>query len=298
MKRIIIFSACIAMIMACSPAKQNVMQESDIDEGLQVAVDSLLRQKMVELKATSGQAIVMEVQTGKVKVAVGVDSTQQESGLVRVATLLAALEMKAVKLSDTVDVGEGVLAIGADTLFDHNWSRGGYGKLTVKQSFGVASNVAGYKIAKKAFGNGRTFATALARYGYQATDTSMVYNPIGYGILTTPMQNLKFINAIARGDIADEATVDSMRMALEYTVTDGLALHAASEKVRVAGASGTINLTNDMYAAEFCEYFPADKPRYSIIVTINKRGLPVSGSRMAGDVFRQIVDYIICNNNK
>jgi len=53
-----------------------------------------------------------------------------------------------------------------------------------------------------------------------------------------------------------------------------------------------------MYAAEFCGYFPADKPRYSIIVTINKRGLPVSGSRMAGDVFRQIVDYIICNNNK
>ena len=66
MKRIIIFSACIAMIMACSPAKQNVMQESDIDEGLQVAVDSLLRQKMEEQKATSGQAIVMEVQTGKV----------------------------------------------------------------------------------------------------------------------------------------------------------------------------------------------------------------------------------------
>ena len=72
MKRIIIFSACIAMIMACSLAKQNVMQESDIDEELQVAVDSLLRQKMVEQKATSGQAIVMEVQTGKVKAAVGV----------------------------------------------------------------------------------------------------------------------------------------------------------------------------------------------------------------------------------
>lgn len=69
MKRIIIFSACIAMMMACSPAKQNVMQESDIYEGMQVAVDSLLRQKMEELKATSGQAIVMEVQTGKVKAA-------------------------------------------------------------------------------------------------------------------------------------------------------------------------------------------------------------------------------------
>ena len=34
-------------------------------------------------------------------------------------------------------------------------------------------------------------------------------------------------------------------------------------------------------------------PKYSIIVSINKIGLPASGGLMAGDVFRQIVDCMI-----
>ena len=91
----------------------------------------------------------MEVQTGEIKASVGSDSILQESGLVRIASLLAALETKAVKLSDTIDVADGVLAIGKDTLCDHNWHRGGYGKITVEQGFGVASNITNYKIVKK-----------------------------------------------------------------------------------------------------------------------------------------------------
>ena len=46
----------------------------------------------------------------------------------RTASLLAALETKAVKLSDTIDVDNGILAIGKDTLCDHNWHRSGYEK--------------------------------------------------------------------------------------------------------------------------------------------------------------------------
>ena len=54
----------------------------------------------------------MEVRTGEIKVSVGSDSILQESGLVRIASLLAVLETKAVKLSDSIDVADGVLAIG------------------------------------------------------------------------------------------------------------------------------------------------------------------------------------------
>ena len=50
--------------------------------------------------------------------------------------------------------------------------------------------------------------------------------------------------------------------------------------------------TKDMYAVEFCGYFPTDNPKYSIIVSINKTGLPASGGLMAGNVFKKIVDYI------
>ena len=282
MKKVIILLISIATFIAC--AKQKTEQVSTIDSTLQVKVDSILQNKLSELDATTGQVIVMEVQTGEIKASVGTDSILQESGLVRTASLLAVLETKAVKLSDTIDVGDGILAIGKDTLCDHNWHRGGYGKITVEQGFAFSSNITNYKAARKAFDNEQTFAEALAKYGYQVKDTSLVYNSLGYGILTTPLQNLTFFNA---------ASKTAIKQALEYAVSDGLAKPAQSDKVKVAGATGTIQLSNGEYAVEFCGYFPADNPKYSIIVSINKKGLPASGGLMAGDVFRQIVDYMV-----
>lgn len=290
MRILIILLISIATFIACSPTKRKVEQVSTIDSTLQVKVDSILQNKLSELNARLGQVIVMEVQTGEIKASVGSDSILQESGLVRAASLLAALETKAVKLSDTIDVGNGILAIGKDTLCDHNWHKGGYGKITVEQGFGVASNIANYKIAEKAFESEEAFAEALAKHGYQVKDTSLVYNPLGYGIITTPLQNLTFFNSIATSNAA-------IKQALEYSVTDGLAKPAQSDKVKVAGATGTIQLSNGEYAVEFCGYFPADNPKYSIIVSINKKGLPASGGLMAGDIFRQITYYII-NNQK
>lgn len=281
MKNTVILLVSIATLIACT--KQKAEQVSTIDQTLQVRVDSILQNKLSELNAMVGQVIVMEVQTGEIKVSVGSDSILQESGLVRTVSLLAALETGKAKLSDTVDVADGVLAIDKDTLYDHNWHKGGYGKITVKQGFGLASNIATYKVARKAFENGQAFAEALAKYGYQVKDTSLVYNPLGYGILTTPLQNLTFFNTISKTAIKE---------ALEYSVSDGLAKPAQSDKVKVAGATGTIQLPNGEYAVEFCGYFPADNPKYSVIVTINKTELPASGGLMAGDVFRHIVDIM------
>ena len=283
MKITVLFLISITTLIACT--KQKTKQVSTIDSTLQIRVDSILQNKLSELNATVGQVIIMEVRTGEIKVSVGSDSILQESELVRTASLLAVLETKAVKLSDTIDVGNGILAIGKDTLYDHNWHRGGYGKITVEQGFELASNIATYKVARKAFENGQAFSEALAKYGYQVKDTSLVYNPLGYGILTTPLQNLTFFNYIAKSKTA-------IKEALEYSVSNGLAKPAQSDRVKVAGATGTIQLPNGEYAVEFCGYFPADNPKYSVIVTINKTELPASGGLMAGDVFRQIVDIM------
>lgn len=283
MKAPIVFIAAMAILSACSIKQSQTEQASVIDSTLQAKVASILESKMEELDATTRQVIVMEVQTGEIKASVGSGSILQESGLVRTASLLAALETGKVKLSDTVDVDDGVLIIGKDTLYDHNWYKGGYGEITVEQGFGLSSDIANYKAVRKAFESKKAFAEALARYGYQVKDTSLVYNPLGYGIPTTPLQNLTFFNAIAANNSA-------IRQALEYAVSDGLAKPAQSDKVTVAGATGVVRLPNDEYAVEFCGYFPANNPKYSVIVTINKKGVPASGT-MAGDVFRQIVDY-------
>ena len=52
------------------------------------------------------------------------------------------------------------------------------------------------------------------------------------------------------------------------------------------------NLLFRTFAVEFCGYFPTDNPKYSIIVSINKAGLPASGELMAGDVFKKIVGLL------
>ena len=149
------------------------------------------------------------------------------------------------------------------------------------------------------------------------TKTAFVWSSIGYNQHVSPIQILTFYNAIANNgkmiqpqlfkdsvvvinpQIASRANIDSLKKALVFNITDGLCQPAKSDKVLVAGMQGTSSLstnedsTKDMYAVEFCGYFPTDNPKYSIIVSINKAGLPASGELMAGDVFKKIVDNII-----
>lgn len=149
------------------------------------------------------------------------------------------------------------------------------------------------------------------------TKTAFVWSSIGYNQHVSPIQILTFYNAIANNgkmiqpqlykdsvvvinpQIASRASIDSLKKALVFNVTDGLGQPAKSDKVVVAGMQGTSSLstnedsTKDMYAVEFCGYFPTDNPKYSIIVSINKTGLPASGGLMAGDIFKKIIDNII-----
>ena len=341
------------LLVSCQSRQQVTENISTIDSILQVNVTSLLENKLSELDALSGQAIVMEVQSGQIKALVGLtkkDSTNyqscenfsvwQSTGLMHPISLLVALETGKVKLSDKVDTGNGIYQVHGRELKDHNWHRGGYGELTVQEGLAASSNIAIYKTMEKAFGdNPQTFFDLLANMSYGKPDsitgianlkpvhfitpkdnnwtkTAFVWSSIGYNQHVSPIQILTFYNAIANNgkmiqpqlfkdsvvvinpQIASRANIDSLKKALVFNITDGLCQPAKSDKVLVAGMQGTSSLstnedsTKDMYAVEFCGYFPTDNPKYSIIVSINKAGLPASGELMAGDVFKKIVDYI------
>ena len=342
------------LLVSCQSRQQVTENISTIDSILQVNVTSLLENKLSELDALSGQAIVMEVQSGQIKALVGLtrkDSTNyqscenfsvwQSTGLMHPISLLAALETGKVKLSDKVDTGNGIYQIHGRELKDHNWHRGGYGELTVQEGLAVGSNIATYKTMEKAFGdNPQTFFDLLANMSYGKPDsiteianlqpahivtpkdnnwtkTAFVWSSIGYNQHVSPIQILTFYNAIANNgkmiqpqlykdsvvvinpQIASRASIDSLKKALVFNITDGLGQPAKSDKVVVVGMQGTSSLstnedsTKNMYAVEFCGYFPTDNPKYSIIVSINKTGLPASGGLMAGDAFRQFVDKIM-----
>ena len=280
-------------MIACNSTKQKDTQTSTtIDSTLQVKATSILENKQTELNALTGQVIIMKVQTGHIKAMVGLErkdganylpcenfSQAYESALMHPISILAALETGKVKLTDTVDVGDGIYICKGDTIKDHNWHRGGYGKITIKQGLASSSDIAVYKAMEIAF-NGYTQA-----YYDQLKD-------MGISNLDTPLQILTTYNSIANNK-NNQANIDSLKQALEYVVTDGLGQPAKSDKVQIAGETGTIQLEDGSYIVEFCGYFPANAPQYSIIVSIHKKELPASGGLMAGDVFRQIVNHMI-----
>lgn len=150
------------------------------------------------------------------------------------------------------------------------------------------------------------------------------WSAIGYERKMAPIQMLTFYNAIANDgkmvkptlktgkveiinpQIASKANIDSMQVALEHVVSQGLGKKAGSPFVKVAGKTGTsqvqvyefgMDTSVDEYLLSFCGYFPANKPKYSIIVSLNKLGLPASGGGMAGVLFHDIVEWMIGHPN-
>ena len=352
MKKILLkCTILIVVLCSCQSRQQVTAPISTIDSTLQTNATAILESKLSEINAQSGQVIIMEVQSGQIKALVGLTrkdsanyqscekfSVWQSTGLMHPISLLAALETGKVKLSDKVDTGNGIYQIHGRELKDHNWHRGGYGEISIKQGLASSSNIAVYKTMEKAFrDDAQAYFNLIDRMSYGKpdciagianlkpayfvtpkdsgwSDTAFAWFCIGYNQTITPIQTLTFYNAIANSgkmvqpqlykdsttvinpQIASQANIDSLKQALEYVVTDGLGQPAKSDKVQVAGNTGTVQLEDGSYIVEFCGYFPADAPQYSIIVSIHKEGLPASGGLMAGDVFRQITEYISTYN--
>lgn len=222
-------------MIACNSTKQKDTQTSTtIDSTLQVKATSILENKLTELNALSGQVIIMKVQTGHIKAMVGLErkdganylpcenfSQAHESALMHPISILAALETRKVKLSDMVDVGNGIYSIQDRELKDHNWHRGGYGEISIKQGLASSSNIAVYKTMEKAFrDDAQAYFNLIDRMNYGKpdciagianlkpayfvtpkdsgwSDTAFAWFCIGYNQTIPPIQTLTFYNAIA-----------------------------------------------------------------------------------------------------
>lgn len=334
------------------------MGNSTINPSLQHATDSLLRTELELINGLHGQVIVMEVQTGKILSMVGLERNfegkyqpcenfayQQVPGsTMKTASLLAVLETGKAKLSNEVNVGNGVWPVDEWTMKDHNWRRGGYGTVTLERALEVSSNVGISRTVAKIFGgNPQEYFDRLNKMSFGQPDSiegirglkpmtysspkdadwaswKLWWSAIGYERMMTPIQMLTFYNAIANGgkmvkptlktgeieiinpQIASKANIDSMQVALEHVVSQGLGRKAGTPILSVAGKTSTAQANQYEYGEEsyvdefhilFCGYFPADAPQYSIIVSMNKLGLPASGGGMAGVVFHDIVEWMI-----
>ncbi|MBQ1951375.1 MAG: penicillin-binding protein 2, partial [Alistipes sp.] len=151
----------------------------------------------------------------------------------------------------------------------------------------------------------------------------------GYRVQMTPIQMLTFYNAIANGGrkiapvlvkeirrdgevlerfethtlrekICSDSTLRIVRECLEAVASSGTAAGYLGDtlRLRVAAKTGTAQVTSGPaggYLGSMVAYFPADKPRYTILTTIETRlqpGKAYYGASLAGPVVERVVDYI------
>ncbi len=153
----------------------------------------------------------------------------------------------------------------------------------------------------------------------------------GYEMRMTPIQILAFYNAVAndgclmqprlvkavmeegeiresfgtrtiKRSICSNSTLRQAQAMLEGVVINGTGKGLKAANYKIAGKTGTAQVANKnegyshngrkVYQASFAGYFPADAPRYSCIVVVNKPLGDYYGASVAGPVFKQIADYV------
>jgi cell division protein FtsI (penicillin-binding protein 3) len=158
---------------------------------------------------------------------------------------------------------------------------------------------------------------------------SLPWISIGYELKLTPLQTLTFYNAVANNgrmmkpifvkeiseagrtvkrfdpvvinsSIASRRSIAKAQDMLEGVVENGTIRHLKTSAYKIAGKTGTARIAdgtsgyNDRdYNASFVGYFPADNPKYSMIVVISKPRMGIYyGSQLAAPVFREIADKV------
>ena len=151
------------------PAQAGYDIVTTLDADIQDISERALRNKLVEIDAESGCAVIMEVKTGEIKGIVNLDrigkgvyaegnpnvfSYMNEPGSTfKPVTVLAALEDGAIAVTDSFFVGTGLYTHNRRVVRDHYWTRGeDRGYLTVQEGIEVSSNIVMTKIALKAYG--------------------------------------------------------------------------------------------------------------------------------------------------
>lgn len=160
--------------------------------------------------------------------------------------------------------------------------------------------------------------------------TTLPWMSIGYNVRLTPLQLLTFYNAIANGgkmiepllvkeirkngkvvkqieskvlvpNICSGYTLGQVRGMLEGVVLRGTASNIKTPAYRIAGKTGTAQILVDgqyqeRYRASFVGYFPADHPRYSMLILLEQPQVGYYGSAVAAPVFREIADKIFARD--
>ncbi|WP_416439157.1 penicillin-binding protein [Phnomibacter sp. MR] len=162
------------------------------------------------------------------------------------------------------------------------------------------------------------------------SNTTLPWMGFGYNLTITPMHTAMLYNAVANGgkmmkpyvvnallkdgkvvqqyepvvlnaQIADREVIAQVRQSLEGVVLNGTGRGMKTDAYTFAGKTGTslvadkgITYADKMYQSSFAGYFPANDPKYTIVVVIRNKAHAAKfyGASVAGPVFREVADRI------
>lgn len=305
-----------------------------IDKKITNLSRKLLKKDMMECKAHFGQVLVLETQTGNVKAWIALED-EYHNGKPSDAPLykhqLCTNPLKALwatmglvesntAWTDSVDTKCGIDSVGDLRIRDHNWYRGGYGKLTYLDGFKYHSNIAMAHAMEK------SEHQSLKHEWWNVTDNpremdalsvATMYNIIALDAksLIIPSVNTDSILVLSSEGIPerDLKVAHMIRQYLKATLQNGgIGSKWTTKKVDISGdyvishnCRPTIyddNLADlDKYHSDeglrtynqliFTGYFPSDNPRYTICVTIDKEGMPTYGGQISNTV-NKLAEYL------
>lgn len=307
---------------------------STIDKKITKLSRKLLKKDMKECGGHYGQVFVMESQTGNIKAWVALED-EYHNGHITDAPLmkhqLCSDPMKALMATiglvdsntswnDSVDTKCGVDSIGDMLIKDHNWHRGGYGKVSFLDGFKWHSNIAMIRAMEKrnpASLRHEWWRVADCPREMDALEIAQIYNVAALNGKTIIEASVNTDSIkVYTPETASSLDMEIIRMFREYlyaTLNDGgICSRWTSKKVHISGdyvvhrnCRPTLYDDNaeqmEQYYSEegletynqviFTGYFPSDNPKYTICVSMDKTGMPIAGKFISNTV-NKLAEYL------
>ena len=333
-----------------------------ISSRIQAGAEYILREGAKDFGARNGSVVAMDIKTGEIILAANVNGfdphnywkykpeTWSNHGFNYVfepGSIFKTVAFSYLHNSNKLDRNRLIdtskkITIGKYTYSDTKY----YGTLTVDEVFTHSSNIGMTQLIRNENNNKQGFYDFLIKAGfgdktgiYGASEEAGIVKPvsawsktsltsmaIGYEVLVTPLQVVRFYAAVANGgimvnpkiiskiikgnetaipehtekQIMSKETASYMLDLMQQTVVAGTGQKANTELTKIAGKTGTARVYDNKagaystqnYSASFAGVFPAENPKVAMIVVYESPRSSIYGGSTAANVFRQIAEFI------
>lgn len=333
-----------------------------ISSRIQAGAEHILREGAKNFGAKNGSVVAMDIKTGEIILAASVNGFDphnywkyQPSSWVNhgfnyvfePGSIFKTVAFSYLHNSNKLDRNRLIdtskkITIGKYTYSDTKY----YGTLTVDEVFTHSSNIGMTQLIRGENSNRKGFYDFLVNAGfggktgvYGANEESGIVKPvelwsktsltsmaIGYEVLVTPLQVVRFYAAVANGgvmvnpkiiskivkgnetaipehtekQIMSIETASYMLDLMRQTVEAGTGKKADTALTKIAGKTGTARVYDNKagaystqnYSASFAGVFPAKDPKIAMIVVYESPKSSIYGGSTAANVFRQIAEFV------